>query len=242
MREPEPAPDGRLSRPEISATVSDWGWRLVLGTLVTQVPAASLAESADLAARLTAFLGGTADRRLSPDPRSDRLLLSVQAAGGRMVTGQEVDLAHRISAFMRTLGLNTDAIGAASGAPRPAQGLEIAIDALDIAAVRPFWQAVLGYTDEPGAPDAGAGLVDPLGQARRSGSSRWTRRGRSATGSTSTCRCRTTRRGAGSRRRWPPAARWPATPRRPRAGCWPTPRATRRACAPGRAATPSANL
>jgi 4a-hydroxytetrahydrobiopterin dehydratase len=164
MSGPEPAPGGRLGRPEISAAVGDWGWRLVLGTLVTQVPAASLAESADLAARLTAFLGGSADRRLSPDPRSDRLLLSVQAADGRMVTSQEVDLAHRISAFVRTLGLTTDAIGAASGAPRPPQGLEIAIDALDIAAVRPFWQAVLGYTDEPGEPDAGAGLVDPLGQ------------------------------------------------------------------------------
>ncbi|HEY3953856.1 MAG TPA: VOC family protein [Streptosporangiaceae bacterium] len=164
MDDPEPAAGGRLSRQEISTATGDWGWRLVLGTLVTQVPAGSLAEAADLAARLTAFLGGTADRRLSPDPRSDRLLLTVQAADGTLVTGQEVDLAHRISAFVRTLGLATDAIGAASGAPRPPQGLEIAIDALDIAAVRPFWQAVLSYTDEPGGPDAAGGLVDPLGQ------------------------------------------------------------------------------
>jgi 4a-hydroxytetrahydrobiopterin dehydratase len=28
--------------------------------------------------------------------------------------------------------------------------LEIAIDALDIASVRPFWKTVLGYTDEAG--------------------------------------------------------------------------------------------
>jgi 4a-hydroxytetrahydrobiopterin dehydratase len=164
MGEVEPGAGGQLSRAEISATVTGWGWRLVLGTLVTQVPAGSLAEAADLAASLTAFLGGSADRRLSPDPRSDRLLLTVQAADGMMVTGQEVDLAHRISAFLRTLGLTTDAIGAAHGAPRPPQGLEIGIDTMDIAAVRPFWQAVLGYTDEPGEPDAAAGLVDPLGQ------------------------------------------------------------------------------
>jgi 4a-hydroxytetrahydrobiopterin dehydratase len=39
--------------------------------------------------------------------------------------------------------------------------LEIAVDALDIAAVRPFWQAVFGYVDEAGTAD---GLVDPLGQ------------------------------------------------------------------------------
>ena len=44
------------------------------------------------------------------------------------------------------------------------QVLEIAIDALDAAAIRPFWQAVLGYLDEPGRPGPWSGLVDPLGQ------------------------------------------------------------------------------
>ena len=33
--------------------------------------------------------------------------------------------------------------------------------AADVAAIRPFWQAVLGYVDEPGAWN---GLVDPVGQ------------------------------------------------------------------------------
>ena len=43
--------------------------------------------------------------------------------------------------------------------------LEIAVDALDIAAVRPFWKAMLGYTDErPGDDDPGGGLADPAGQ------------------------------------------------------------------------------
>jgi 4a-hydroxytetrahydrobiopterin dehydratase len=42
--------------------------------------------------------------------------------------------------------------------------LEIAIDALDIALVRPFWKALLAYTDEAWAPAPGDGLVDPLGQ------------------------------------------------------------------------------
>jgi 4a-hydroxytetrahydrobiopterin dehydratase len=44
------------------------------------------------------------------------------------------------------------------------QILELAIDALDIAAIRPFWKAVLGYTDEPGATSAQDPLVDPVGQ------------------------------------------------------------------------------
>ena len=44
------------------------------------------------------------------------------------------------------------------------QVLEIGIDALDAAAIRPFWRAVLGYVDEPGRSGAWDGLVDPLGQ------------------------------------------------------------------------------
>ena len=43
------------------------------------------------------------------------------------------------------------------------QTIEIAIDALDIALIRPFWKAVTGYADEPGATDLpDGGLVDPL--------------------------------------------------------------------------------
>ncbi|MBB5868633.1 hypothetical protein F4553_002012 [Allocatelliglobosispora scoriae] len=42
--------------------------------------------------------------------------------------------------------------------------LEIAIDALDIASIRPFWKAILGYADEPGSPGPEDPIVDPLGQ------------------------------------------------------------------------------
>jgi 4a-hydroxytetrahydrobiopterin dehydratase len=47
---------------------------------------------------------------------------------------------------------------------RSVQEWEIAIDALDIASVRPFWKAVLGYTDEPGKHGPEDRLVDPLRQ------------------------------------------------------------------------------
>jgi 4a-hydroxytetrahydrobiopterin dehydratase len=47
---------------------------------------------------------------------------------------------------------------------RPTQALEFAIDAIDIAAIRPFWKAVLGYVDKPGDDLAHGGLVDPAGQ------------------------------------------------------------------------------
>jgi 4a-hydroxytetrahydrobiopterin dehydratase len=42
--------------------------------------------------------------------------------------------------------------------------LELAIDAMDIPAIRPFWKAVLGYVSEPGGDDAYSGLIDPVGQ------------------------------------------------------------------------------
>jgi 4a-hydroxytetrahydrobiopterin dehydratase len=44
------------------------------------------------------------------------------------------------------------------------QVIEIGIDALDAAAIRPFWRAVLGYGDEPGRSGPWDGLIDPLGQ------------------------------------------------------------------------------
>ena len=43
------------------------------------------------------------------------------------------------------------------------QALEIAIDALDIPLVRPFWKAITGYADEPGS-ELHAALVDPSGR------------------------------------------------------------------------------
>ena len=72
------------------------------------------------------------------------------------LTQRDVDLAAAISAIADELGI--------PGEPGRPQGLEIAVDALDIPAVLPFWRAVLGYVDEPPpAPDASPALVDPDG-------------------------------------------------------------------------------
>jgi 4a-hydroxytetrahydrobiopterin dehydratase len=51
-----------------------------------------------------------------------------------------------------------------AGGERAVQVIEIGIDALDAAAIRPFWRAVLGYVDEPGRSGPWDGLIDPLGQ------------------------------------------------------------------------------
>jgi len=42
--------------------------------------------------------------------------------------------------------------------------VEIAIDALDIPGVLPFWRAVLGYVNDPGSDGPPRAIVDPAGQ------------------------------------------------------------------------------
>jgi len=154
--------DQVLSRQQASDAVGDQGWRFLLGTLNTSVPVGSLAQAAEVVARVVAVCGGDADGHLRVDIRSERVVLSLQSLDRAAVTARDVDLARRVSAAVREVGLRTEPeIGA--GTARSVQLVEIAIDALDIAAVRPFWRAVLGYTDEAGAGPEDA-VVDPVGQ------------------------------------------------------------------------------
>jgi len=148
-------PYRKLSRKEASDAVTSLGWRLVLGELQTQVLTGSLPLAADVAGRAAAVPG--ADGHLRLDIRADRVILAVQSADIAWVTPRDVELAHKISAEVAEFRLDLDAgIGT-----RSVQALEIGIDALDAAAIRPFWRAVLGYVDEQ---RPGGGLADPLGQ------------------------------------------------------------------------------
>jgi 4a-hydroxytetrahydrobiopterin dehydratase len=155
--------DRSLRRQEASDAVSGLGWRYVLGLLRTSLPAGSLAEAAGLAARVAAACGAEADGRLQIDLRRDQLVLSLQSPATPLVTPREVALARRISEVAGGLGLATGP-GVGGAAPRSVQVVEVAIDAMDIAAVRPFWKAVLGYADEPGRSGPEDALVDPVGQ------------------------------------------------------------------------------
>ncbi|MBG0832431.1 VOC family protein [Planomonospora sp. ID67723] len=155
---------GRLSRQEISEAVGDLGWRYVLGSILTTVPVGSLAQAVEVAARLVEAAGGDADDSLRMDVRADLLALNVQSLALARVTPRELELARRISAAVAALGLRLGPGGAGSAGPRAVQLIEIAIDALDIARIRPFWRAVMGYGDEPGASGPEDAIVDPLGQ------------------------------------------------------------------------------
>ncbi|MFD5147626.1 VOC family protein [Streptomyces sp. NPDC058401] len=152
-----------LSRQEASDAVQDHGWRFLLGALLTSVPVGSMGRAIVVAARAVSVCGDEADRHLRVDVRPDRVVFTLQTADRAAVTARDVELARRITAVAAEAGLATQPeIGTA--APRSVQILEIAVDALDIAAIRPFWKAVLGYADEPGADGPEDPLVDPFGQ------------------------------------------------------------------------------
>ncbi|WP_405718579.1 4a-hydroxytetrahydrobiopterin dehydratase [Streptomyces sp. NBC_01537] len=153
----------KLSRREASDAVSDLGWRFLLGTIRTSVPVGSLAQAVAMATSAVAVCGDHADRHLRADIRPGRVVLTLQSLDHAAVTTLDIDLAHRISGVVHQAGSGTEPETGVA-APRSVQLLEIAIDALDIAAIRPFWKAVLGYTDEAGADGPEDPLVDPVGQ------------------------------------------------------------------------------
>ena len=135
---------------EASDAVEKIGWRFLLGTLRTAVAVDSLAQGADVAARAVAACGDDADRHLRVDVRPDRVTLTLQSLEHAAVTDLDVELAHRVSAVART-----------EASPHSVQMLELAIDALDIPAIRPFWKAVFGYVGEPGHDRPTDPLIDP---------------------------------------------------------------------------------
>jgi len=149
-----------LSRQTVSEAVDAAGWRLLLGQVKTGVRVGSLGDAAEVAAALAAAvgdLGAHLDVRLA----ADRVELSIGTPGTVRPTAPDLDLAGRLSAVVAGLGRTCEP---GLGEERVTQTLELAVDALDIPAVRPFWAAVLGYVDELPDGDPAGGLVDPRGQ------------------------------------------------------------------------------
>jgi 4a-hydroxytetrahydrobiopterin dehydratase len=146
-----------LSRAAASEQIAGLGWRLVLGVAQTTIQAGGLREAAETAAAIATAVGPVADERLLVDIGAAELILTVRNPHGGMLTAAETDLVRRISQLG---GLKPDP--AARG--RSVQMLEIAIDAMDIPAILPFWRAALGYADEPGSKGQPGAIVDPAGQ------------------------------------------------------------------------------
>jgi len=147
------AVDTPLTRTAASEAVQEAGWRYLLGTLCASVPVGSLARAQEVAMAAIAASGQDGDGHLRIDLRADRVELSLQTRALDAVTGRDTQLAHRIAEVCPVIS-----------SPSPVQMLELAIDALDIAAIRPFWKAVLACTGVPGQDGPQDALADPAGQ------------------------------------------------------------------------------
>lgn len=147
-----------MTRQSTSDAVDPLGWRLVLGVLVTHVPVGSLTDAARVATAAVDAAGAEGPGHLTAELFADRVVLRLQDVAVGDVTATDVALARRITDALGGIGSAT----VAGDAVAP-QTLEIAIDASDIARVRPFWQAVTGYVDEPHPADLPPNaLSDPL--------------------------------------------------------------------------------
>jgi 4a-hydroxytetrahydrobiopterin dehydratase len=149
--------DARPTRQQISDAVDPAGWRLILGAIYAEVLAPSLVEAAEAASLSVSAVGVDGQGHLTVDICADRTVLRLQSADVGAVTGRDVRLAHEVSGALAARGWRPTPSGGS------VQALEIAIDALDIPLVRPFWKAVTEYADEPGS-ELNAALLDPSGR------------------------------------------------------------------------------
>lgn len=125
-------------------------WRYMLGRIEATFTAATPAAAA---AFVAAAVATTPDLVPDVDLRGTVAHLSLPPDGP--LTPADLDVARALSALAADTGL--------ASAPLVALRTEIAIDAVDIDAVRPFWKAALAYDDEP-TPEGQQviALVDPL--------------------------------------------------------------------------------
>ncbi|WP_237573560.1 VOC family protein [Mycolicibacterium lacusdiani] len=152
------AGDAAVTRGQVSEAVDPLGWRLILGVVTTHVLVPSLDDAARAVAIAVCAAGTDGTGHLTAEVTSGRAVLRLHTAASGAITGLDLALARRITEALAAESLTTVA-----GDAVPPQTIEIAIDALDIARVRPFWQAVTGYVDEPHPSDLPPGaLQDPL--------------------------------------------------------------------------------
>ncbi len=146
----------KVSSTEFHANTDLPDWRVIL----RRIEAGFRAPAFDQA---SVFIGQVANAaeaaRHHPDidlryPGHVRVTLTTHATNS--LTDADVELARTISALAAANGLVSE--------PWHAAAVEVAIDAIDIDGVRPFWKALLGYADETPSSPGGqvVALVDPL--------------------------------------------------------------------------------
>jgi 4a-hydroxytetrahydrobiopterin dehydratase len=124
-------------------------WRVVRNDACAHFRTGSFAAGVVLVDAIGKLADATDDHP-DVDLRSDGVTVRLRTESG-MLGEREVALAQQISAAARELGIPVD--------PTSLQIVQIAIDALVIPDVLPFWRAVLGYREVDGED-----LIDPLFQ------------------------------------------------------------------------------
>ncbi|MGO1316254.1 MAG: VOC family protein [Cellulomonadaceae bacterium] len=149
-----PNPKDLLGLARAQAMVGDLGWRVIGEHLHAHFATEDFAQGAQFVAAI-AHAADVANHHPDVDLRYSgvRVVLTSHDVGG--LTSRDVDLAAAISFEAQRVGLVQR--------PERTQRTDVAIDALDIPAVLPFWRALLGYetvgADELRDPDGvGPGL------------------------------------------------------------------------------------
>ncbi len=122
-------------------------WRVVRDDASTHFRTGSFAASVALVDAISR-LADAANHHPDVDLRSDGVTVRLRSDSDGRLSERDVELARQISASARDLGVSVDLTGL--------QSVQVAIDALVIPDVLPFWRAVLGY-GEVGDAD----LMDP---------------------------------------------------------------------------------
>jgi 4a-hydroxytetrahydrobiopterin dehydratase len=137
---------------EFHASGGTTDWRVVSEGAMAFFRTRSLDEGARLAERI-AEIDGVEDSRPAIDLRRDSVTVRLVTITDEYMgmTSREVELARRISAIARDIGIVAD--------PSRIQSFLVIPGAPDITTVVPFWRAVLGYDPRPDSPDED--LVDP---------------------------------------------------------------------------------
>jgi 4a-hydroxytetrahydrobiopterin dehydratase len=153
----------KLTATEFDSRAELPDWRVLLGRIEASFRAGSFEAGASFVGRI-ATAAGAADHHPDVDLRyPDRVSVALVTHAANGLTDADVALARTISELAAGSGIRSE--------PTATSRVEVAIDAIDIDAVRPFWQAVLGYVDEP--PSTAGGQVIAVVDPNRIGPAFW---------------------------------------------------------------------
>jgi len=138
-------------------------WRVLLGRIEAAFRAGSFSDASAFVVRVAAA-ADAADHHPDIDVRYPGVVhVTLVTHATSSLTERDVELAGTISGLAAEAGLVSE--------PLPSLRVEIAIDAMDIEAVYPFWAAVLAYEAKDwGTPDDAAWVLE---DPRRVGPALW---------------------------------------------------------------------